>query len=844
MRRGLASSAAALLAASFVAGAVLGPLPVRDPRDAFERAERLRSEGSAAALRRALVLFGSAWAAYRARGDRGMEGEALSRLAWTHELLGEPSRARALYEEALPMLRAAGEWKRAAQALQGLGATQRQLGDLRGAVRANQEAFAIQERIGAPTWGTLNNIGVAYWALEEHQLALDAYAESLRQARAGADRQAEGYALNNLGSLYRSLGDTERALEHHGAALEIRRSLGDVRGTGMCLHNLGLVEQQLRRDLPAARRRFEAALPDHQRAGNRIGEAYTREALGLVASELGDHGPAIDELQRAVRLWREMGARLGEAGALAALGRVHAGRGEEGPARASYEAALARGRASLDRLSQMRALYGLARLDRDGGDLDGARTRIEECLEMVRAVRSALVDPELRRRYRGAVDEYYDFYVDLLMRLHQRHPRGGYDALGFQAAERGRARVLLETLAAARADRGARPALSAPTAVGPDQVQPLLEHGRALLAFALGAEGSYLWVVTSEAVRSVRLPPRDVVEGLARTVHGSLEQRRAGRADLDASTRRRLRSEADRRLAGAAAELSRTVLGPVAQDIAGRPLVLVLDGALQYVPFAALPAPAPGAAPLREHELVRLPSASVLPVLRQAGPPAGQGVAIVADPVLDPADARLGRFRAAVRGASSWPRLPWAEAEARAVASAVPAARKLVLLGLEAQRAAVLGPDLADYRLLHFAAHGVFDSERPDRSGLLLSRLDAEGRPIEGFLGLADVYSLRLDADLVTLSACETALGREIRGEGLIGLTRGFLHAGARRVLASLWSVEDESTAALMGRFYALLGEGRPAPEALRLARDAVRQKPRWSSPYYWAGFVLEGDWR
>jgi CHAT domain-containing protein len=174
----------------------------------------------------------------------------------------------------------------------------------------------------------------------------------------------------------------------------------------------------------------------------------------------------------------------------------------------------------------------------------------------------------------------------------------------------------------------------------------------------------------------------------------------------------------------------------------------------------------------------------------------------------------------------------------------VPAGRSLLALDFRASRATVLSPELSGYRILHIATHGILDARTPALSGMMLSRVDERGAPVEGFLGLRDVYNLRLGADLVVLSGCETALGREVRGEGLVGLTQGFLYAGARQVVASLWRIEDRATAELMSRFYrGLLVEGLTPAAALRQAQLAVRDDKRWRSPYYWSGFVLQGDW-
>jgi CHAT domain-containing protein len=225
-------------------------------------------------------------------------------------------------------------------------------------------------------------------------------------------------------------------------------------------------------------------------------------------------------------------------------------------------------------------------------------------------------------------------------------------------------------------------------------------------------------------------------------------------------------------------------------------------------------------------------------------------VAVLADPVFAAEDPRLALqdgTRAAggsSRSTASFHRLPWSRREAEAIAAVVPAGRSLLALDFRASRATALAPELSGYRIVHFATHGIIDSRTPALSGLMLSRVDEQGAPQEGFLGLRDVYNLRLSADLVVLSGCETALGRQVQGEGLVGLTQGFLYAGARQVVASLWRIEDRATAELMSHFYrGLLVEGRAPAAALRQAQLAIRDDKRWRSPYYWSGFVLQGDW-
>ncbi|MES1211422.1 MAG: CHAT domain-containing protein, partial [Acidobacteriota bacterium] len=276
----------------------------------------------------------------------------------------------------------------------------------------------------------------------------------------------------------------------------------------------------------------------------------------------------------------------------------------------------------------------------------------------------------------------------------------------------------------------------------------------------LGEDRSFLWIVDQGSVTGVELPPRERIEAAARAAYERLAVLAPG----------------DGQLAPAAASLSRMLLGPIAGRLGQRRLIIVADGELQYIPFGALPVPdsGPGFTPLlARHEIVNAPSASAVALQRDRThrAPAPGTVAVLADTVFDAADPRLaaqGRKRTAGGGgqrsvASSFLRLPWSRREAEAIAAIAPAGRSLVALDFRASHATALSPELSGYRIVHFATHGIIDSRTPSLSGLMLSRVDEHGAALEGFLGLRDVYNLRLGADLVVLSGCETALGKQVR---------------------------------------------------------------------------------
>jgi CHAT domain-containing protein len=321
----------------------------------------------------------------------------------------------------------------------------------------------------------------------------------------------------------------------------------------------------------------------------------------------------------------------------------------------------------------------------------------------------------------------------------------------------------------------------------------------------------------------------------------------------------------------AANELSQIILKPVAGQLGKKRLLIVSDGALQYVPFAALSVPGRGAGgdpqPLIvEHEIVNLPSASTLAIVRRdnAGrKPAAKTVAMLADPVFSQDDERVkasaarresqqpeasiqaqALSRSVRESGVSLQRLPFTRSEVEQIMALVPENEREQAFDFSATLAKATSPELGKYRIVHFATHGILNSEHPDLSGIVLSLVDEKGQAQNGFLRMLDVWNLKLPVELVVLSACKTGLGQDIKGEGLVGLTRAFMYAGATRVAVSLWSVSDSATAELMTRFYrGMLKGGLKPAAALRAAQVEMLTQTEWKSPYYWAPFVLQGEW-
>jgi CHAT domain-containing protein len=393
-------------------------------------------------------------------------------------------------------------------------------------------------------------------------------------------------------------------------------------------------------------------------------------------------------------------------------------------------------------------------------------------------------------------------------------------------------------------------AFSNPRAVSISEVRDVIDDDTAVVEYSLGDKESFVWVISGNGASIHRLPKKSEVNALAKSYSDAL----SGRAMLPGPEFKRIQRR-----------LTEAVLAPIKNEISGfRRLVVVPDEGLTSISFSSLPVTASKPTSLIEtHEIVSVPSVSTLLALRTTKRTAvafewSRLVAVMADPVFDPSDERLPKSNTngTNRGGNGslqralpdfrirlLNRLPFTNVEARRI-SDIAEGRSAVFSGPEASRERLIKGDLSDYRILHFATHGFLNNVHPELSGIVLSLYDSERRPQDGFLRAIDLYSLKLNADLVVLSGCRTADGKSVRSEGIIGVTRGFMYAGVPTIVASLWEIDDSATAYFMEYFYdALLKKGMTPSGALRDAKLRFIASPRFSSPKYWAGFTIQGEY-
>jgi CHAT domain-containing protein/Tfp pilus assembly protein PilF len=850
---------------------------------------------------------------YREIGFRLGEAEALNNLGTAHYAQGDLREASRHLERARPIQRETGDRTGEASSLNNLGSIHWAMGEPMRALEYYRSVLPLRRALNDARGEarTLNNIGTVYEDLGESQHALEAYLESLPLRRAAGDRQGEATTLTNLGLLYERMGRLEESFDYYEQALARNRADGNLAGEATTLR--AIAQAHLSSGNPVeALQSAERALSLFRGSGKRRDEALT---LGLKAQALVDSARAPEALAAgasSLALCRAAGDRGCEAEALDVLASAHGAlRDFERSAVLRLEALSLR-TALLDPGGEARTRLAIARAARSQGRLEEARDQTHSALELIESERARIAFAPMRATYLSVHRDAYELLIDVLMTLHERGPSAGHDRVAFEASERARARGFLDLLGEATLDledgvdpellaseramrqrlnvleanrwrgisrtgksesslperdiqaglreleqvqsriRAASPRYAARTAPTPIELQRIqnevVDDETLLLEYFLGEERSFLWAVTHHSLRSYALPGRAEIETRARRVHDLL-----GR-----SHQRQVRRETELALE----DLSRMLIGPLGTLAAPR-IAVASDGALQFVPFAALSVS--GSSLLARHEIVHLPSGSVLSLLRRelaARPPAPKALAVIADPVLERSDPRVGSGAseeadgdersngellrsAAETGLAAISRLPYTRDEAEAILALAGSEETLRALDFDASRTTVLGGELSQYRLVHFATHGMLNSRHPGLSGLVLSLVDPNGRSVDGFLRLHDVYGLKLRADLVVLSACRTALGGEIEGEGLSGLVRGFMYAGAPRLVATLWDVRDESTAELMKRFYrGLLEEGLSASRALRNAQLHLASQERFRAPYYWAGFVLQGEWR
>lgn len=743
---------------------------------------------------------------------------------------------------------------------------------------------------------TINGEGQAYEFMNENSMALEKYQQALRLFQENGASDAAAVTIFKIAKIYRLTGDQSQALANYDKGLLLSRTAGKNRLQATILNDIASI-QASPKDFEKTVRQYRKSLSFFVAVGDRRGQTEALNSFGDFLSKAG-------KMYQALR---------------------------------TYEQALAMSKEVKDDGVRVTSLLNVAKINRDLDRLTEAVPYVEQSIGIIEGLRNNVGSPDYRASYFSGVRRHYDLLIDILMKLARQSGDWKYAEKALLVSENSRARALRDLIIAAGADirqdapanllaqerevrgliraqaeysmqlsmRGGNEAESnevtrqiheltskyqqidadlrgnnsrfgaepAPPSMAEIQSK-FLEDDSIVLEYALGEEHSYLWAITRDSFASYDLPSRKILETATFELYQLMtaRQNKAGVQQAEYVNR----VEASERLYPEKAMLlSKILLGPVANQLRSRRIIVVTEGVLQFIPMDALPPPDIDAkasadagllpALVTTNEVVNLPSLATLAAIRSEKDRRAQPnklVAVLADPVFSESDDRVKSDKSRVatipavfeqsglrdiqasNNGDGPTRLAHADEEAEAILAAARGGG-MVVKGFDASRENASGSLLGQYKIVHFATHAFLNNQHPEMSGLVFALVKPDGRKTNGFMPLRDIYNLNLSADLVVLSTCDSALGKDLRGEGLIGLTRGFMAAGSKSVVASLWKVDDRSTAVLMEHFYnAVLQDGLTPSAALKYAKEAVRRERGWQSPYFWAGFVLQGEYR
>ena len=817
------------------------------------------------------------------------------RLGFAAEAVPDLERARGLLE-------ASEDRHRLLEVLGDLAKARRRAGDPSLAEPLYRRAYSLASTLGdkESQAAMANGLGLLHASLGEMDAALVQYQEALELWRAIGDTTSEATGLHNLGVHLSALGFEEDAAQHLHLAIQRKEESSEPQGSGqveslaVSWTALGAVLRQAEKPVEA-RKALDSALNLWRQVGDLPGKIVTLEQSALLEFEQGRAEAALDLLSQAVDIAE--GDEFESAFVALRLAEVELALGR-------FAAAVGRLEDAIPIFVGRQAPHGeilartlISRGLRELGRREDAIQQLETALRKVDEVRGELRGRALRASYAGERFDATEELIDLWMDAESDRAR----ETAWRLREQARARSLLEawtarsrpetnlelagqateTLLALAGpsqvgrnatvestdadesivvelialDRARAPNPDLPTeppdVIGLSDASRLVDRDTVALVFSLGNRRSFLWRIDADGYGVTELPAAGEIQAVAERLHRSLSKPEG----LGRSAQRQL----DLKL------LSNMLFGGLGELDSTRRLLIVPDGALHQLPLGVLPFR--GADPLlTQFEVTQVPSLTLLRALRlreKRRPQASSLLALLADPVFSSSDVRLagkgsepviepesGDETVAVEArqvtralGSDLRRLHWSAKEADNLRRLAERHGKvLALRGFEVERSAILRGALGDFRIVHFATHSWIDERHPDLSSIVLSLYDRQGLPQPGLLRAGDLAMLRLDAELAVLSACRTGLGREIDGEGLLGLTHAFFLAGANRVLVSLWDVDDRATAELMSHFYeGLWTEGLSPEAALRNAQLQMRRSG-WSDPYYWAAFVLQGD--
>jgi CHAT domain-containing protein/tetratricopeptide (TPR) repeat protein len=831
---------------------------------------------------RTLENIAKSLAAWIQLGDASAIARTYIKQGRAYSNSGDFRAAEGAYERALKTSESISDARCSAEAANDAGLMALRLGNYDAALDRLNRALELWKIVSLPEFEavTLSNLGLLYRQSGDYQNAIARYDQAYLLLRAQRT-VARALVVNNLGVCYQSLADYNQARLHFERALADFSELKSTQNVVLARLNLGrtlLLEGENLR----AQRALEQSLADATSGNYRTLHADALNNLGQI--RLAENAPAVarQRLQDALELHRALGDRRMEASDLHYLGIAAQRLGDLDTARTFLTDALEIRRAMGIRDSGADSLIALADLAHGEQQSTEQRQFAEQALVTLESMRDRIPTPELRATYYAREHHLFDLLLDLA--ISPGNPNADED--GLIVVEQSRGRALLDVLSAPalgqvppdlarrradvqrRLDFAAAHLSTAPPARASEirtemsflaaadqeiaadirQMSPLEELSRplvsvselqnglpadtAVLEYYLGETRSWLWIVSKHGLQRFPIAGRSVIEAQSAAVL---------RLFVDI-TGRRSDPEKQKRFESALRRLSATLMGPLADQPLPARLVLVPDGILTRVPFAALADNSRHPLGLA-HDVVQVSSSAYLTAGKKPRVPSEfpRAFLAIADPVFAGNDPRVTAKLSAV-SPGAFARLPFTD-EVDMVSALIPSSRRLLLRGFDATPDRLRRLHLSDFAVLHFSTHALIDDRIPELSRIALSMVGRTGQPVDGFLRPPEFAGFHLQGSVVVLSACQTALGKQVLGEGLLGFTSSLFQAGAAQLVLSLSEVDAEGSSAFFVETYRNFFAARPVSmeHSMTLARRSLAASKRWADPYYWASFVVYG---
>jgi len=750
----------------------------------------------------ALDYFDKAEIVRREIGDSLNLGRTIHLKASTLENLSQFERSLAYYRRSFELNQASGDQGRVEQSLLKSGTILNNMGKYQDALESLGKAEKMYMNLGDSTGlsDSYTQIGFVYLRLGDLNATLEKFSQAVNITEKQNDQWGLAGVYNNMGLMLKEAGRYEKALEYANKALGLYEKLQDQASIIICLNNIGTIFFDMK-DYPEA-------------------EEYHLKGL---------------------KISRELKILDQEASYLLNLANDRVMMGKAAEALLSYKEGFEIARKLNNPDLIWKFITGLAETYETSGEFDKVVELNDTALKIIEGLRNTLPGQDFKASFMAKERYVYEDIIDLLEKLHEREPAKGYDKLAFSYAEQSKSRVLMDLLSGSPADSIINHSGSEdnpdPQPMDINELMELLpDKNNVILEYSVGDSSSCLWVVTKSRYKLYKLPARKKLQEQIETIRFALLEPSEGVSEF---------------FTQAGTSLYNELIKPAEAFIGKKSrLVIIPDGVLNYLPFEVLfnedktikkASYADIPFLVKKYPVSYVQSAGILKTLftKQAGrkESTGQNKRLLAfgDPVYEDTLNTL---------IVKYPRLGFSGREVEAIASFFdPGSSDIYLRDKATEESFKQKDNLQEFNYLHFATHGIIDEDKPDLSSLVLTSRKDSGE--DGYLQAQEIFSLKLNPDLVVLSACQTGLGKLIRGEGMVGLTRAFMYAGTPSVVVSLWSVSDISTADLMEEFYKNLIKNKLSKtDALRKAQLSLISDPKYSHPFYWAPFILIGDWR